>query len=504
MDMRSSLSNRFQQLRWKLALSYTGVTVAALIVVELFLFLASGTYLVNLLDSGVIPTRIIEAATVEYGPVLRLYLEQSPPDQQGIAAWLERFGTSPTLLQGTGSIPVIIDPGELEMVLVGPDGSFLGASSPALVESGVSGHPYDVQATPGLADILQAALAGEKDAERLYVNAGKQVVIAVPVLDSVEQQVLGVLIVSAAAPTLKTVLGDQIPVIGVSLLCFTLFAGLIGMLVGFVAARGLVQRFDRLAEATLAWSRGDFTVSVSDPAGDELGQLAQRLNHMAQQLEQLLDTRRELAAVEERNRLARDLHDSVKQQAFAAAAQISAAKMLLEHDPAAAEAHIEQVERLIYDLRQELTSLIRELRPAALEGKGLASALREYAADWSGQSGIELEVRVQGERSLSLDIEQAVFRIVQEALSNVARHSEASSAEIGLIYTKLAISCTISDDGLGFDPDQEHGGFGLRSMQERAIALGGALTVESVSGAGTCISLAVPLGESLESEGELF
>ncbi|MGD9099874.1 MAG: histidine kinase, partial [Anaerolineae bacterium] len=498
MDIRNPLSNRLRQLRWKLALSYTGVTVAALIVVELCVFLASGTYLVNLLDSGVIPSRMIEAATIEYVPVLRLYLEQSPPDQGGIAVWLERFRNSPTLLQGTGSIPVIIDPGELELVLLGPDGSFLGASSPAL-ENGMNGHPLDVQATPGLAGVLQAALAGERDAERLYLNAGKQVVIAVPVLDSAERQVLGVLILSAIAPTLTTVLGDQIPTLGVSLLCFTLFAGLIGMLVGFVAARGLVQRFDRLAEATLAWSRGDFSVSVSDPAGDELGQLAQRLNHMAQQLEQLLSTRRELAAVEERNRLARELHDSVKQQAFAAAAQISAAKMLLERDPAAAEAHVEQVERLIYDLRQELTTLIQELRPAALEGKGLASALREYAADWSGQNEIELEVRVQGERSLSLDVEQAVFRIVQEALANVARHSEASSAEIGLIYTKLAISCTVSDDGLGFDPHQEHAGFGLRSMQERASALGGALTVESASGAGTRISLTVPLGESPES-----
>jgi signal transduction histidine kinase len=504
MSIRGSLTKHLRQLRWKLALSYTGVTVAALLVVELFLFLASGAYLVNLLDSGVIPTRIIEAATVEYGPVLRLYLEQSPPDQGGIAVWLERFRTSPTLLQGTGSIPVIIDPGELEMILVGPDGSFLGASSSALVESGVSGHPLDAQTIPGLADILQAALEGEREAERLYVRAGKQVVIAVPILDAAEQQVLGVLIMSATAPTLKTVLGDLIPTIGVSLLCFTLFAGLIGMLVGSVAARGLVQRFDRLAEATLAWSRGDFSVSVADPTRDELGQLAQRLNHMAQQLEQLLSTRRELAAVEERNRLARDLHDSVKQQAFAAAAQVSAAKMLLEREPAAAAAHVEQVERLIYDLRQELTGLIQELRPAALEGKGLASALREYTADWSRQNGIELELRVQGERSLSLDVEQAVFRIVQEALANVARHSEASNAEIELIYTKLAISCTISDDGLGFGPHQEHSSFGLRSMQERASALGGALTVESVSGAGTRISLAVPLGESLGSEGELF
>jgi NarL family two-component system sensor histidine kinase LiaS len=262
-----------------------------------------------------------------------------------------------------------------------------------------------------------------------------------------------------------------------------------------LAARGLVRRFNRLAEATLAWSKGDFTVLVQDSSGDELGQLAQRLNHMARQLEQLLDTRRELAIVEERNRLARDLHDSVKQQAFAAAAQLSAVKALLERDPVEAEPHVKEAERLIYELRQELTHLIQELRPAALQGKGLAPAVREYAADWSRQSGIELEIRVQGERSLPLDTEQAAFRIVQEALANIARHSRAHSAEIDLVYTGLDVTCTIRDDGIGFDPDKARDGFGLRSMRERANALGSTLEVKSVAGEGTRLSFTISSGE---------
>jgi NarL family two-component system sensor histidine kinase LiaS len=214
---------------------------------------------------------------------------------------------------------------------------------------------------------------------------------------------------------------------------------------------------------------------------------------MARQLEHLLDARRELAIVEERNRLARDLHDSVKQQAFAAAAQLSAVKALLKRDPQAAEPHVLEAERLMYELRQELTLLIQELRPVALQGKGLAPAVREVAADWSRQTGIELEVRVQGERSLPLDVEQAAFRIVQEALANVARHSQAHRAEIDLIYTGLDVTCTIRDDGIGFDPDSARDGFGLRSMQERANALGSTLEVESVAGEGTCLSFTVSL-----------
>jgi NarL family two-component system sensor histidine kinase LiaS len=204
--------------------------------------------------------------------------------------------------------------------------------------------------------------------------------------------------------------------------------------------------------------------------------------------------------VEERNRLARDLHDSAKQQSFAAAAQISAAKTLLPHDAQAAEAHVKEAERLIYDLRQELTRLIQELRPAALEGKGLAAAVREYAADWSRQNEIQLEVRVRRERSLPLHVEQTVFRIVQEGLANIARHSEAECAEIELVYNKHEISCTISDDGLGFDADRKRSGLGLRSMQERISALGGKLIVKGVLGSGTHISFVVPLSQAPESE----
>jgi NarL family two-component system sensor histidine kinase LiaS len=214
---------------------------------------------------------------------------------------------------------------------------------------------------------------------------------------------------------------------------------------------------------------------------------------MARQLEQLLDTRRELAIVEERNRLARDLHDSVKQQAFAAAAQLSAVKALLQRDPEAAEPHVEEAERLMYALRQELTLLIQELRPVGLQGKGLAPAVREVAADWSRQTGIELEVRVQGERSLPLDVEQAAFRIVQEALSNVARHSQANGTEIDLIYNGHEFTCTIRDDGIGFDLDSARDGFGLRSMQQRANALGSTLEVVSVAGEGTRLSFTVSL-----------
>jgi NarL family two-component system sensor histidine kinase LiaS len=225
---------------------------------------------------------------------------------------------------------------------------------------------------------------------------------------------------------------------------------------------------------------------------------------MARQLQHLLDTRAQLMVVEERNRLARDLHDSAKQQAFAAAAQISAARKLMPHNPGAAQESIEEAERLIDDLRKELTILIEELRPAALEGKGLALAVREYGENWSRQNEVKLQVNTQNERPLPLDVEQMIFRIIQEALANVARHSQASSVEIRLVYSKRKIICTIKDDGIGFNPAKISDGFGIRSMQGRANTLGSQVTFESAPGKGTRISVTVNLEILKQVDGEVL
>jgi NarL family two-component system sensor histidine kinase LiaS len=491
MDIRALLSNRFRQLRWKLTLSYTGVTVATLLAIELVLY---GLWIGGLafaINSGILPAQLIESTVVDYAWELQPYLSTSPPDYASVARWLDRIRPGPV------SIGFSMDESD-GLLVVGHDGLLLAASPSDFVASVAIGQPFDPGAIPGSAGPLRAALAGEEDTERLHaiVKPDNQLVMALPIWDAGHERVLGALVTVVALPTAMARLRGLIQLVGFSLLPLTLIAGLIGTLFGSLAARGLVRRFDRLATATLAWSDGDFTVFVDDPTEDELGQLAQRLNQMARQLEHLLDTRRELAIVEERNRLARDLHDSVKQQAFAAAAQLSAVKALLKRDPEAAEPHVQDAEPLTYELRQELTLLIQELGPVTLQGKGLAPAVREYAADWSRQTGIELEVRVQGKRALPLDVEQAAFRILQEALSNVARHSQARCAEIDLTYTGLDITCTIRDDGIGFDPDGARDGFGLRSMRERASALGGRVEVESAAGAGTRISFTASLGQS--------
>jgi signal transduction histidine kinase len=277
-------------------------------------------------------------------------------------------------------------------------------------------------------------------------------------------------------------------------LSFILLATAVGTLSGLLITRNVTRRLSSITLAAQAWSKGEFAVEVHDPTHDEIGQLGQDLNGMAEQLHTLVATREELAALEERNRLARDLHDSIKQNVFATALLVGAARTHLPPATVPAETYLAEAEALAEQTRQELTALIRELRPARLEDKGLAVVLREYAEDWSRRMGISCTMHVQGARVITLDIEEALFRITQEALTNVARHSRAARVSIHLLWSGVQVRLTIADDGSGFDVARASRGrgVGLASMRERVAAHNGSLHIASVPGA-TTVEAAIPL-----------
>lgn len=492
MGVPGSRTKRFRPIRWRLTLSYTGVTVGALLTVELIILASTAIAVAVLLRSGILQAELIQAVSDVYTPPLQFLLSETPPDQDKINNLLDRMNVA-----AGSTIPLTFNASD-QLFIVGHDGVLLGSNSPDLFGSGAIGNPVNMQAFPGLAAPLQAALGGEEDVDNLYNLPGpdENVILAIPIWDKAHERVLGVLVGVGEYPTVQSALSSIIPIMGVSFLIFTLIAGIAGMIYGLAAARELSSRLDRLSAGTHAWSQGNFTQLVEDDSGDEIGQLAHNLNQMAQELESLLDTRRELVQIEERNRMARDLHDSVKQQAFAAAAQISTARKLLTQNSTKAIDNVEQAERLTNALRKELTNMIQDLRSPALEGKGLAAALQDYSHNWSRQNEIELDIRLQGERPLPLDIEQTVFRIMQEALANVARHSNADTVEIELAYTSNELTCKIRDNGHGFDPTLASPGFGIRSMQERAKTLGSQLNMDSAIGGGTIIKLAIKLDNS--------
>lgn len=208
---------------------------------------------------------------------------------------------------------------------------------------------------------------------------------------------------------------------------------------------------------------------------------------------ELFEQTRDLAVMEERNRLARDLHDSAKQKAFAALAQLGTANGLLGGVPVTVGSHLNEAENLVYEVIQDLTFLIQEIYPIALQEKGLPTTLREYVFEWESRNDINATLTIRNERPLDLGTEQAIYRIVQEALANVARHSRATGVGIWLVYKSDAIEVMVADNGVGFDVNRVMAGLGLRSIRERADSIRGSLQIQSGPGLGTRIQVQAPL-----------
>ena len=223
-----------------------------------------------------------------------------------------------------------------------------------------------------------------------------------------------------------------------------------------------------------------YTIQQVERERDRNQQLVEELQATQKKLQ-------ELAVLEERNRLARDLHDSVKQQVFAISMQLSAARASLDETDQAFLSVV-QAEKLAQQAGTELTTLIHQLRPQPLESKTLPAALRDYVTEWSRQNKIDTSLNVDDDLSLSPNVEQALFRVAQEALANVARHSYATRATVELISVDSEILLCIGDNGEGIDMQHLQTGVGLQSMRERLAQIGGSFHVRSEKGAGTQIS----------------
>jgi signal transduction histidine kinase len=211
----------------------------------------------------------------------------------------------------------------------------------------------------------------------------------------------------------------------------------------------------------------------------------------------LYERSRELSTIEERKRLARELHDSVTQTLFSIGLTAEAASELVESDPDRARAQLGQLQELTRAAMAEMRSLIFELRPAELETEGLAAALRKHVEVLRRLYDQEIELRVEGDRRLPPDLEKGLLRIAQEALGNALRHSGAHRVVLTLDAHDARVELGVADDGSGFDPGeaaQRSRRLGLTSMRERAEALGGTLSIDSVPGSGTTITVEVRTG----------
>lgn len=499
--MRRSL-RFFRSLRGKLILTYTAVTVLALLALEVLVLLAL-VAIFSLSNSDKI--EYLSDVIVTLYPQARYYLQPGEEDLPQLQEWLEQVyagGYASLEPQGFLDSPAAAIVHSDPVSVLSPDGTLL-AQVPRQEQSLVGGA-YTPPDIPNSESILANAFQGSQDPLWLstLTPAGDYWVV-VPVLQAGWDSALVGVIVLTVEPPPPLILSVWPVLLGAVLLTgFLLLLGVVpfAALFGFVMSHGLNRRLEELTRAADAWSEGDFALLPQDRSTDEIGYLGMRMRHMAERIQALLQARRELALMEERNRLARDLHDTVKQQAFATLMQVRAAKNLLENDPHASRQHLEQAEELVKASQQELGRVISELRPVELEDQGLVKTLAAHLESWSGQSRIRASLHVQDERRMPLGMEQALFRVTQEALSNTARHSRASEVEVRLEYRPESVCLEVRDNGVGFEPHpRQELGLGLQSMHERALALGGQLYIESRPGQGSTVRLVAPVHKQEQS-----
>lgn len=216
----------------------------------------------------------------------------------------------------------------------------------------------------------------------------------------------------------------------------------------------------------------------------------------------LRDQAAELAASQERAHIARELHDSVTQALFSMGLTLRTLEILLDTDPVAARTKLIELRELQKDALAEMRTLIFELRPSSLETDGLVQALRNHANAVGRRSGLVVVVDAEAVDGLALAGQEALYRIGQEALHNVVKHANASRATIRIWTEKGRVRLSVTDDGIGFDPDAvPRGHIGLIGMRQRADLVAGDLRVMSRHRRGTVIEASVPIHVERASAG---
>ena len=236
-----------------------------------------------------------------------------------------------------------------------------------------------------------------------------------------------------------------------------------------------------LASYALATRRAQLARFENQSLALELQENNQKLQVYSQQLKQL-------ASARERDRLARELHDAVTQTIFTMNLTVQSTGLLLASDKNRAAAQLEHLSQLSRNALSEIQELISQLRPEQYEENRLALSLRRHLSERLLPEGLQISLEVEGDYKLGQEEEQGLFRIVQEGLNNIVKHSQATQAWVRL-YMKEPFWVEIEDQGRGFNYQQAQasGGFGLASMRERAEEIGWDLKILTSPGAGTSI-----------------
>ncbi|SDX36618.1 two-component system, NarL family, sensor histidine kinase LiaS [Marininema mesophilum] len=280
---------------------------------------------------------------------------------------------------------------------------------------------------------------------------------------------------------------------------------------GLKESNRLKNSLQPLRDGAVFLANGKLSHRVPEKSGaDIIDDIADQWNHMAERLEtqvdalqklltrnrELADQSKQLAIIEERQRLARELHDSVSQQLFAISMTASALVNVAQTTPSFSEnlrSSLGMLEETAAKAQDEMRALLLHLRPIGLENQGLKPALEQLLTELAGQHSFQLEWELEDIPSIGRAMEEHLFRITQEALSNLLRHSKATYGNILLQHRQETLFLTVEDNGVGFsETDRKKSSYGLATIRERTQEMGGDVRIVSVKEKGTRLEIRIP------------
>lgn len=502
----SSVVARLRRLRWKLTWSYTWVAALSFLIIETVLLV------LLLIVTGFNPLRgditffndiVAPVLADDIRPITMAHLRNQPVDAAALRADLEQ-------VLSIGSFTTASSPFEFDQyasVFVLDTEQNLIASVPHYAALPPDGRFFDPTLLTGddsLVPLVTAAFAGDDSIEQPYAQETSDalyLVFAEPLLDE-DGRLLGVQVAIIRTPTPSTVLLLALSVIVGGLTIFSLAAALIGTLFGWRTARTLSGRLAHLSQVSAAWGQGNFARQIQDNETDEIGELGENLNRVAADLQTLLADKEQIAVLEERERMARELHDTLAQGVAGLVLQLEAVKHHLnEGEVAESQLIVTEAATQARDALRKARAAIDDLRAEAMFAPDFITAVSRRTQKFGAANHIPVELDTQLPDSLLLPPTTSLHarRALTEMLANVARHAEATTVCVKLrLAEDGCLLIEVMDDGVGFDVESavRPGHYGLIGLKERARLTGGYFVIESSPDMGTAALLKLPLEET--------
>lgn len=498
--MFSSLIARFQRLRWKLTWSYTWVAALTFLIIETMLVvIVLGAIGFNPQDiefyNGIVAPVLVD----DIKPITTAHLRNQPVDAPALQADLELvLGVEPQITTQSAFeldqfASVIVLDAEQNFLAATPQFSFLPSNGsffdPALITGDESFLPY-----------INAAYSMDRNNDQPYSKITSDALYLAfvdPLMDE-DANLLGVQIATFRLPTPSSLVLIALGLIAGGLLIFSLAAAVIGTLFGWRSARKLSGRLTHLSQVSAAWGQGDFEQKIEDNDADSIGRLGSNLNQVATELQTLLKDKEQFAVLEERDRMARELHDTLAQGMSGMVLQLEAVMHHLdENEIAESQDIIAEAAAQARSALRNARAAIDDLRTSTDLAPDFSDVLQQRVDEFTRLHDIPCELNVQLSPSLRLSptVSLHARRALREMLTNVARHANAKKVKVNAFLKENDLVIEVVDDGVGFEVDKVNriGHYGILGMKERAQLTGGQFVIENIPQQGTKVQLRLPV-----------